>query len=1119
MSDSTPSLASLTPEQLAKLQERLRALRGEAPAQAAISRRAGTGPVPLSFAQQRLWFQDQLDPGAVLFNCPIQLRMRGELDRSVLARVLDEIVRRHEILRTTFEASEDGPVQIVHPPAPVRVTEVDFSAEPDPAAAADAYVRAETGRPFLLDREPGLRPFVVRTGPADHLLVLMFHHIVLDAWASGVMLHELSVLSEAFSRGEPSPLAEPALQYADFAAWQRQQLSGEPLEKLLAYWMGQLADAPEALGLVPDFARVPGEPFRAARLPVRVGGDTVRALRRAAQAEGATLYMLLLAAYLVLLRRVSGDTDVVVGSFLGGRTRPETESLLGTFVNTLALRFRAEGARDFPTLLRHVRETVLDAHRHQDLPFERLVEELAPVREAGRVPLIHTAFNLPKATLPVVDLPGVLVEIVPIPGPAAGVDLHWALDEQPEMIGGTLEYDARQFAPETAARYVRLYVALLEEIAANPAAPLDALCRPTAEERRTLEAWNATDRGYPRGACVHDLFAAQASKSPDAPALVFRGEALTYAELDRRSNRLANHLRKMGVGVETRVGVSLERAPELIVALLAVLKAGGAYVPLDPNYPRERLGYMTEDAGVRLVLTTSHLADRLPEGLEAIRLDALRAAIEAESDEAPRVDVDPENLSHVIFTSGSTGRPKGVMIRHASTVVLLHWLRENVSDDERAAVLGSTSINFDVSIAEIFGTLAWGGKLVLVENALDLPNVADQEIRYASMVPTAAAELLRSNGIPASVRTLNLGGEALPNDLAQALYALGSVERVGNLYGPTEDTTYSTYSVVARGADRVFVGRPVANTRIHVLDDGLLPVPIGVVGELYISGDGLSRGYAGRPDLTAERFVPNPFGPPGSRMYRVMDRVRWTDDGELEYFGRTDFQVKVRGFRIELGEIETVLRSHPSIQEAVAVVREDVPGDRQLAAYLVAADGDEVPLSAEMRAFVKERLPEHMVPSAFVALDALPLTPNGKVDRKALPKPGARAVQSAEYVAPRTRLEERMAEIWAEVLGVERVGAHDDFFDLGGHSLRATRVVSHVGRAFGAEVTLRALFEASTLEAFAAHVERAAASSTSAPEMVTKSRAEAVLAGVDELSEDELDRLLGDLSIEEEAEW
>ncbi|HEU0079823.1 MAG TPA: non-ribosomal peptide synthetase, partial [Longimicrobiaceae bacterium] len=539
------------------------------------------------------------------------------------------------------------------------------------------------------------------------------------------------------------------------------------------------------------------------------------------------------------------------------------------------------------------------------------------------------------------------------------------------------------------------------------------------------------------------------------------------AELDRRANRLANALRRRGVGPETRVGVCMGRTPELLVALLGVLKAGGAYVPLDPAYPPERLGYMVEDAGIGLVLTEWRLMGSLPESIpDVLALDQAREAVAAEPETAPESGALPENLSYVIFTSGSTGRPKGVMVRHSSVAVLLHWMRENFSDAERSSVLFSTSVNFDVSVAEIFGTLAWGGKLVMVENALELPSVpAEEEVRYVGMVPTAAAELLRMGGIPASVRTVNLAGEAVPAPLARALHALGHVETLRNLYGPTEDTVFSTLAVVPPGADPVLMGRPLANARAYVVDRHLQPVPVGVVGELYLAGDGLARGYAARPELTAERWLPDPFGAAGSRMYRGMDRVRWRPDGQLEYFGRADFQVKVRGFRIELGEIEAVLARHPAVRDVVAVVREDsafgVPGDRRIVAYAT-VDGDET--AAGLREHAARHLPEYMVPSVVMVLERLPLTSNGKVDRRALPRPEVVAGEG-EHVAPRTATERALADIWAEVLRVERVGVHDGFFALGGHSLIATRVISRVREALGAELPLRAIFEAPTVAA------------------------------------------------------
>ncbi|HEV3051100.1 MAG TPA: amino acid adenylation domain-containing protein, partial [Longimicrobium sp.] len=655
---------------------------------------------------------------------------------------------------------------------------------------------------------------------------------------------------------------------------------------------------------------------------------------------------------------------------------------------------------------------------------------------------------------------------------AAAFDLMLNLAPRGGRIAGELTYATALFDRATVERHVGYLRRVLQAMAADDVTPVDRLeLLGEAERRRVVEEWNATDAGYPAGACVHDLVRAQAQRTPEVVALSWRGERLTYAQLEARANQISNALRRRGVGPEVRVGICLPRTPELVAAMLGVLKAGGAYVPLDPAYPQERLGYMLEDAGVTLVITESSLADRLPESAAALLLlDVERDAIAAESAAAPESGAVPENLSHVIFTSGSTGRPKGVMIRHSSTVVLLHWLRENVTDEERSSVLFSTSINFDVSIAEVFGTLAWGGKLVIAENALELATV-DEDVVHVSMVPSAAAELLRSGGIPVCVRTLNLGGEALPSALAQGLYGLGTVEKVGNLYGPTEDTTYSTYYVVPRGADQVLVGTPVANTQAYVLDQHLQPVPIGVVGELYLSGDGLSRGYANRPAMTAERFIPCPFGAPGARMYRVMDRNRRRPDGELEYLGRTDFQVKVRGYRIELGEIEARLAEHPGVRAPVVLVREDVPGDRRLVAYYLA---DEAVAVDALKSHLAERLPGYMVPAAYVWMETYPQTPNGKVDRKALPAPEGDAFAARGYEAPSGRVEEAVAAIWAELLGVERIGRGDDFFELGGHSLLAVRVVSRVRQALGVETLTRDLFERPVLADFARGLQTAA---------------------------------------------
>ena len=1031
------------------------------------------GPLPLSFAQQRLWFIDQLEPGSAAYNVPQAMRLRGALDLGMLRRALGEVVRRHESLRTTFRRVDGRAAQVISPHGNARIPEVDLRGLP-PAAREDAALRIARDaaeRPFDLARGPLLRASAVRLGDEEFVLLLNMHHVVSDGWSMEVLVRELSALYAAFREGRSSPLAPLPVQYADFAVWQRAWLSGETLDRQLEWWRERLEGAPAVLEIPTDRPRPsvagPEGASRAFALPA----EAAAGLRVLSRRAGTTLFMTLLAGWQALLGRYAGRDDVVVGTPVAGRTRTEIEGLIGFFVNTLVVRTDLSGRPDVDELLRRVRETTLGAYAHQDLPFERLVEELGVERSLAHTPLFQATFSLRSGDAATLRLGDGEVESLDVGGGAAKFDLVFSLSDEGDRLEGALGYRTELWDAATVDRMLGHYATLLGAMAAGWARSVAELpLLPERERAQVLEGLNDTRSDYPAGLRVHDLFAAQARRTPRAPALSHRGATLSYADLDRRSARLAHHLRALGVGPESRVGVCLERTPDLVVALLAVLRAGGAYVPLDPAYPRERLGYMQEDAGVSLVLTSARLAPVLPEGTRTLALDTARAEIDAHPDEAPESGVLPENLSHVIFTSGSTGRPKGVMIRHASTVVLLHWLRENVSDAERSSVLFSTSINFDVSVAEVFGTLSWGGKLVLVENALELATV-EEPVVHVSMVPTAAAELLRAGAIPASVRTLNLGGEPLPNDLAQGLYGMGTVEKVGNLYGPTEDTTYSTYSVVERGGSQVFVGRPVSNTQALVLDGELEPVPVGVVGELYLSGDGLSRGYAGRPDLTAERYLPNPYGAPGARMYRVLDRIRWRPDGELEYFGRTDFQVKVRGYRIELGEIETALRTHGGVGEAVVVVREDEPGDRRIVAYVVGAGGGAAPEAGELRGHVQARVPEYMVPSAYVGLEALPRTPNGKIDRRALPAPDAPASEPDTYVAPRTPTEEVLAGIYAEVLGAERVGAHADFFELGGHSLLATRVVSRAREAFGVEVPLGTLFEAPTVGELAAQVD------------------------------------------------
>jgi amino acid adenylation domain-containing protein len=900
----------------------------------------------------------------------------------------------------------------------------------------------------------------------------------------GVLFGELAALYAAQAQGREADLPELPVQYADYAAWQRGWIKGELLERQASYWERALAGAPELLELPTDRARPQTQDFAGDTVHVELDEELTAALKALSQRHGTTLFMTLLAGWATVLARLSGQDDVVVGTPSANRGRREIEELIGFFVNMLALRVDLAGASTVAELLGQVRARALEAQRHQDVPFEQVVERMRPVRSMAHTPLFQVMFVWQNAPDESLDFPA--LHWGAVPGPAhdsAKFDLTLALAESGDRIAGGLNYASALFDRATVERWAGYLRRVLEEMAADDSRPVGRLSLvPGSERSRVLEEWNATTRPYPDGTCVHELFGAQAARTPEAVALSWRGERVTYAALEARANRLANALRRRGVGPEVRVGICLPRTPELVAAMLGVLKAGGAYVPLDPAYPRERLGYMLQDAGIALVVTESGLAERLPEGAAGLLLiDVERDAIAAESADAPESGVRPENLSHVIFTSGSTGRPKGVMIRHSSVVVLLHWLRENVTEEERSSVLFSTSINFDVSIAEVFGTLAWGGKLVLAENALELATLGE-DVVYASMVPSAAAELLRGGGIPASVKTLNLGGEALPNALAQGLYALGTVEKVGNLYGPTEDTTYSTYHVVPRGAEQVLVGTPVANTQAYVLDRHLQPVPIGAAGELYLAGDGLSRGYANHPAMTAERFLPCPFGAPGARMYRVMDRVRWRESVDsvpahfgadarthsrtavLEYLGRVDFQVKIRGYRIEPGEIEARLAEHPGVRQAVVLAREDTPGDRRLVAYVV---GEETAGAEALRAHLGETLPAYMVPAAYVRLEQLPLTPNGKLDRGALPAPEGDAYAAREYEAPEGKVEQALAEIWAELLGVERVGRGDDFFMLGGHSILVVQMISRVRQAMEVELPLAAVFEKPVLSALA----------------------------------------------------
>ncbi|HEX8559980.1 MAG TPA: amino acid adenylation domain-containing protein [Pyrinomonadaceae bacterium] len=1068
---------------VAGLAERVSHAAGSVDAAAAaagpIERAPRGGPLPLSLVQQRLWFLDQLEPGNTAYNIPLAIRLAGRLEINTLESCVQEIVRRHEALRTTFKLVDGEPAQFINPPGPWRLAVIDLRNLPEDAREAEALRLAveEARTPFDLAEGPLLRAALMRLRDDEHVLTLTMHHIVSDGWSIGVFVRELTALYEAFSAAEPSPLAELPVQYADFAQWQRARLAGRLLDEQLAYWRRQLGGALPVVELPSEKTRPPKATYNGANEPWSLPAELAERLKALGRERGATLFMTLTAAFQTLLHRYTGLEDVVIGAPVAGRTRVEAENLIGFFANTLVLRTDFSGDPRFEDLLGRVREVTLEAHAHQDVSFEMLVEELQPARDLGHTPLFQVMLAMQNAPLPEMRLRGLKVSQVEVDTGTAKFDLIFFVREAGGGLAGSWEYNSDALDRASVRRMMAHFETLLRGVVEDPGRRLSALpLLSPAEERRLLVEWNDTRALYPRGESLHQLFEAQAKLTPNSIAIIYEHERWTYRELNRRANQLAHHLRGLGVGPEALVGVLLERSVELVVALLGVLKAGAAYVPLDPDYPPQRLAFMLEDTRAPVLLTQARLLEQAPagHGARVVRLDADWEQIAAHSEEDPGDGASPENLAYMIYTSGSTGRPKGVAIEHHSAVTLVHWARDNFDPESLRGVLASTSVCFDLSVFEIFVPLSCGGAVIMAANALALPELpAASEVTLVNTVPSAMAELLRLEGMPASVRTVNLAGEALQNALVQRVYEKSGVGRVVNLYGPSEDTTYSTWAVIERGRDGVPpIGRPVSNTRVYIVDGVGSPAPVGVAGELYIGGDGLARGYLNRPALTAERFVPDPFsGEPGARLYRTGDLARYLSSGEIEFLGRVDHQVKVRGFRIELGEIEAALAEQPEVQESVVVARGRGDSAPLLVSYIVTRPGF-APTSGELRRRLKEQLPEYMIPSAFVILDEMPLTPNGKVNRAALPEP-EQTLADAEsaYLAPRTPVEEELADIWAGMLGLARVGVHDNFFDLGGHSLVATQVVSRVRQAFHLELPLRALFEAPTVAELAAHVE------------------------------------------------
>jgi amino acid adenylation domain-containing protein len=1036
------------------------------------------GPVGLSFEQQRLWFFHQLEPGSPLYTMPIAARLSGVLQLPALRHALDTVAARHDILRTRY-IGED-PTLVTDALRPMPMTLVDLRTIPAAERETEArqLLETEARRAFDLSQDLMMRATLVRTDQQEWILLILMHHIASDDWSWRVLCKEVAAVYDAAIAGRKIELPDLPIQYADFAVWQRQWLRGPVLENLLSYWRQRLAGAPEVIGLATDHPRAATQTFRGAcewlELP-RVLNEQVNTF---SQRVGATPFMILLAAFQTLLHRYCGQEDLIVGSPVAGRTMTSVESLIGVFINLLVLRADLSDNPTFNDLLQSVQKDALEALAHQELPFERLVQELQPQRSASHSPLFQVMFALQDELSESLRLSGLTISPFQVDTATAKFDLTLTIVQSATNLNCCAEYNTDLFERSTIRRMLRHYQRLLQAVLTQPEKRLSELPLLTEDERhQVLIQWNRTEADCPADKCVHDLFAARAAERPDAVALVHEGTQLTYDQLNRRSNQLAHHLRGLGVGPEWQVAVGMDRSLEMVVALLGILKAGGAYLPLDPSYPVERLNFMLKDSGTSLLLTRRSESSLSPETLSSdvrtVFLDSDWPRIAKEREDAPETAVTPENLAYVIYTSGSTGRPKGVQIVHRSVVNFLHSMAREPGLTHQDTLLSVTSISFDIAALEIFLPLSTGGRLVLAgantvhDGAALARLLAHCRATVMQATPTLWRFLVDSGWTGDPRLKILCGGEALTRELADRLLDRGA--ELWNLYGPTETTIWSSLCKIERGKEPISIGRPIANTQIYLLDRYLEAVPSGFPGVLHIGGAGLARGYLNRPELTAEKFIPNPFGGDcWPRLYNTGDIARYRPDGSIECLGRSDSQVKLRGHRIDVGEIESTLRQHPGVREAVVILREDEPGQKGLAAYLIGDDAFALD-SAELHSFLKTKLPDYMIPEAFAVLKEFPITPNGKVDRKALPVPMMDTPASEQnFVAPCTPIEEELAGIWREVMKRDTIGREDDFFAIGGHSLLAMMMISRVRQTLKATLTLRDIFEAPTVAGLAA---------------------------------------------------
>lgn len=1089
MENVTTATGELSAAKKILLEKLVQSVPQELPMEPVIPRLEHSGPMPMSFAQQRLWFLEQLAPGNPVYNVFEALHLSGTLNVPALQHGLSEIVRRHESLRTVFGDQDGAPVQSVRPPVELKLEMLDLRSTPaeEQEACAQKICNEEAARPFNLERDLMIRATLLKLHEEEHVLLVTMHHIASDGWSIGVLLRELAAFYNAALEGKTAALPELPIQYPDFAAWQHQMLDSRELQAQAAYWQRQLAGAPELLEFPADRPRPAVQTFRGGVEWTTLSPALSKRLKEISRGQSATLFMTLLAAFNALLHRLSRQTDIVVGTPIAGRNHSETENLIGFFINTLAIRADLSNNPSFRELLRRVRETTLDAFANQDLPFDKLVAELKPQRSPSHTPIVQVLFAFQNGLGPTMEFKGLTLRRRRVRNGTAKFDFTVMMVDTPEGLVTDIEYNRDLFDAETMASMARRFEVLLEGIAEDPDRPLSELpLLSAAEHRQLLEDWNRTARDYPREKSVQAIFEEQVQARPHALAVQADKRRLSYAELNSRANQLAHELQEQGVRAGECVGIYLERGLEMVISMLAILKAGAAYLPLDRAFPKERLAFMLQDANVRLLISAKAFVEHLPtHRARVLQLDTEAKRIHARSSSNPANTTNGESLAYVIYTSGSTGLPKGACVTHRG-IARLVVNTDYAQLDAHVNIAQVSNCSFDAATFEIWGALLNGARLTILPSELVLSPLlfqrALQKHQVTTLFLTTSLFNLFAREMPNAFAELSqvlIGGEAADPQCCLEVLKAAAPGALINCYGPTETTVFATVYKMKSAADvgrNIPIGRPIANGTVYILDEYMHPVPAGVPGELCIGGDGVGLGYLNRPELTRQKFVANPFGP--GRLYKTGDLVRYLRDGTIEFLGRLDLQVKIRGFRVELGEIEEVLGRHPAVKQNAVMMREEAPGQKVLVAYVVAQEKQEA-CPALLTRYLKERLPDYMVPSIFMPLPELPLNANGKVDRRALPEPlGPKGTET--YQAPRDPLERQMAAIWEEVLHCGPIGLHDNFFQLGGHSLLAVQLVLRLEKVLGKRLLVSTLFQAPTLEQLAGALRDGEARSASA---------------------------------------